>query len=300
MSSAVYSVPFEQLSEQLEAAIGWMKNLGIPTGRTRLGHYQRSFDQLLDVHRRKDEAVANSRFPDFVNTLFEAHDLIAIHQGLGNGQYDEYIKDHLKTLSSGPNRCTDEHIGTSSNRSRNFAFELLVVSKLVLSGIELDFSIKTDIACKYENWTLLFECKRLQSEKKVEANVRDAFKQLQDHYRSPSRASMRGTIALDISRIVNPEFKLLTDVGDSAIGDRLKSISTGFLDAYATLWQSRNEQKTIAVLARVSLMAINQDRDNMLTYCQQYALSPIESAGAINVSVAKQLAYRLMQSPYGV
>jgi len=49
-------------------------------------------------------------------------------------------------------------------------------------------------------------------------------------------------------------------------------------------------KETIAVLVRVGVMGINQEKNNMPTYCQQYGLTPIETSGDRNIKTAHNLA----------
>lgn len=82
------------------------------------------------------------------------------------------------------------------------------MAKLTSAGIALDFRLKTDVAAYFDNRSLLFECKRPQSVGSLENNVKDAFHQLEAKYRSPQRLRHRGIIAIDISKLINPEFML--------------------------------------------------------------------------------------------
>jgi hypothetical protein len=51
----------------------------------------------------------------------------------------------------------------------------------------------------------------------------------------------------------------------------------------------QRDRKTIAVLLRVSLMGVNKARNEMLTYCQQYALTPLNHVGARNIETVRAL-----------
>ena len=225
----------------------------------------------------------------FVTALYEANDLIAIHKGLV-GKYDSEISEHIKKYAKGPANYREEAPSASSNLARNIAFELLVASKIVAANIPLDFSVKTDVATKFDGRSILFECKRPQSEESIEKNIKDAFKQLERKYKSPVRARHRGIIALDISKLLNPEFMLYVQPDAVSLDRGLTQIADQFILKNERLWQLRRNSKTIAVLIRFGIMGINQEKEDMLTYCQQYGLTPLNAAGHRNIETAERLA----------
>jgi hypothetical protein len=144
---------------------------------------------------------------------------------------------------------------------------------------------------------VLVECKRPQSEEGVERNVIRASKQLGSKYRSSDRLGYRGVIALDLSKMSNPEFGIIPDIRADQIGARLDGHLKTFIDSHSHVWRKIKERRTIAVMARMSLMAVcSGDRGPQLTYCQQYVMAPLPHAGARNVALARQLAARFEQA----
>lgn len=211
-----------------------------------------------------------------------------MHHGLA-GRFDDQIRAHIEAYASGPADYREEAVATSSNRARNIAFELHVMEKLVGAGIELDFGIATDIAAKFDGRSILFECKRPQSSRKVEAAVRYAFKQLERKYGEPVRVRHRGIIALDITKVVNPDFMLYVQPDAVKIDAGTANMVDSFLNQNARFWQTSRNRKTIAVLVKLSMMGVNQEKDEMLTYVQQHAVTPLNHAGARNIATAKAL-----------
>jgi len=178
MSGIFNSTPYELFSQDLDVAVKWISSLGVSYEKTRIGEYKRAIDVLLEVYKSKDLDKTKSEFVRLITALFEASDLVAIHKGL-SGPYDTKIKEHIKKYAKGPSDYRKETASTSSNLARNIAFELILASKIVSANMELDFTIKTDIATKFDRRSILFECKRPQSKGKLEANIKDAFKQLE-------------------------------------------------------------------------------------------------------------------------
>lgn len=298
MSEVFSSIPYESFAANLDKAVAWIDNLGVHYEKTRVGEYKRAIDILLEVYKTKDIERTRKEFVRFVTALFEANDLIAIHKGFA-GKYDQEIREHIEKYVKGPADYRHEVISASSNLGRNIAFELLVASRIVSTGVELDFSIKTDIACRFDGRSILFECKRPQSHKNLEANVKDAFKQLEKKYQNPSRTRYRGVIAIDITKLLNPDFMLYVQPNADALDRGLSKIVDSFIQSHENIWQLDRNSKTIAIILRVGLMGINQEKDEMLTYCQQYGLTPINSSGTRNIETAKKLAFAMRNRGFG-
>jgi hypothetical protein len=198
--------------------------------------------------------------------------------------------EHVKAYVGGPTSYIDEDIDTSSNAARNIAFELLLMAKLTSATIPMDFRIKSDVAVHFDNRSLLFECKRPQSVGSLENNVKKALRQFKTKYRAPQRRRRhRGIIAIDITKLVNPEFMLYAQDDEQTLDAGLSGMVDCFISTHERLWQKQRDRKTIAVLLRVSLMGVNKARNEMLTYCQQYALTPLNHVGARNIETVRAL-----------
>lgn len=289
MTGVFGSISYDDFSQSLNSAIDWINTLGISYEKSRVGEYRRAIRTLLEIYESNDFTNAKKEFPRLVTAVYESNDLITIHKGF-SGKYDREINEHLKKYLKGPADYRSEMTSSSSNLSRNIAFELLVSSKLVFAGLKLDFRIKTDIAAYFDNRSVLFECKRPQTIDTLESNIKKAFKQLERKYKNPECSRHRGIIAIDVSKLLNPDFKLYVQPNANAIDAGLTHILDKFIQQNDHLWQLSRNKKTIAILFRYALMAINQEKGEMLTYCQQYGLTPINNSGSRNIETAKHLA----------
>ena len=185
---------FEDLHEKLDDAIGWIETLGVRATPSRLGHYRRSLERLNRIYRQEDLELKDDEFVDYVTTLFEAQDLVQIHQSLGGKSHDDHLRGIVQSITGGPTSYTDEDC-SSGNRPRNLAFELLLAGRLVSAGLGLDLDVRSDVATKIDNRTVLFECKRPQSERSLEKRTKAAFRQLRRQYSNPVRSRSRGVVA---------------------------------------------------------------------------------------------------------
>lgn len=295
MAGFFTSRPYKEFAGDLGAAIDWFETLGVRYKPTRIGEYERAIEQLISTSSTAIQKKAPEDYWREITALFEAHDLLEIHNVLA-GRFDVELRSHIETVAKGPANYIDENPATSSNVGRNIAFELVVMAKLVKAGIPLDFSIKTDVAASFDNRNLLFECKRIQAVGALQTRVKNAYQQLESKYKNPKRIRHRGVIALDITKLINPEFMLYVGQNAQSLDAGVSSLVDRFLQQHERVWQQDRNKKTIAVLLRVSLMGVNQERNEMLTYCQQFALTPINHSGFLNIQTARTLADELKRT----
>jgi hypothetical protein len=69
----------------------------------------------------------------------------------------------------------------------------------------------------------------------------------------------------------------------------LSGIVDDFISAHEHLWQRQRNRKTIGVLVRLSLMGVNKARNEMLTYCQQFGITPLNHVGERNIRTVRSL-----------
>lgn len=288
MPETFQSTSYELFADDLDSALAWMQSLGIVYERTRVGEYKRAIDTLLKIYQSDDKETIQNEFSKIVTAAFEASDLIAIHKGLA-GSFDNELRARIERYAKGPNNYTQEITATSSNIARNVGFELLVMAKLVAAGIDINFEIKTDAAARFDNRSILFECKRPQSLGMLEANVKNAFRQLEGKYHNPVHLRHRGIIAIDISKLINPDFMLYEAQNATSLDAGLSQVVDNFIIENNHYWQTGRNKKTIAILLRLSLMGVHKERSNMLTYCQQFGLTPLNHSGERNIATVKAL-----------
>jgi len=133
---------YDDVPTRLQAATEWLTSLGIAHEPMRLGDYRRSIEALTRAQDRS--TVLRQQLPDINNAIYEAFELIDIHQSLA-GKCDDAIASHLKQVASGPVAYAEENPATSSNRARNIGFELGVMAYLVQAGLSLHFTSAADV-----------------------------------------------------------------------------------------------------------------------------------------------------------
>ena len=282
------------MASDLAAALVWLKSIGIQPEPTRIGDYQRAIDLLVTAHKEMNLELMRAQFPRMNNMLFEVHELIEIHQSLA-GRFDDEIARHAKVFASGPVAYIDEDVENSSNRARNFGFELSVMSVLARAGVAIDFSIDADVAAQFERRTIIIECKRPQSEGAVPKRLGEGIKQLERKYQNPDRIRCKGIVALDITKAVNPEFNIFV-TRESVDIDRVMSIVVDqFIGRNEGIWSNFQSSKTIGILLRLRQMnSVETETSAKLFYGQQYALVQVPTAAALDTCFAQALVKTLL------
>jgi len=274
----ISSDSYEKLIEQYTNAYDWIMGMGLNVENGRLASYLKIITLLVNTYKTASEEELKNIYPDTVNAMYEIMAIISIHNALGSVPLNEIsgIKSKFKKSITGPYKVASET--HKSNSARNYLFELLVMARLhnPQREIYVDFMSVTDTGVKFLKKKYLIECKRLQSENKIEANIRDASKQLDKALKSKIGSNHRGLISIDISKIFNPEFKLLIKENDKELLNHINLIMDKFIKEYSHIWQNilkTKNKKIVGVLVRVSFMGVSEER-NLLSSCVQWVLNP--------------------------
>jgi len=161
---------------------------------------------------------------------------------------------------------------------KSYLFEAITSAKLHVpeKGAFGMFRSASDTGTTFEGKRLLVECKRLNSHKKIEKNVRVAANQLKTQLNDHVGSGYRGLIALDISKLVNPEFHLFSKENDVELVNGLTSAVQEFIDKYENIWHPiiyKKSKKILGVLIRMSVMGQSKQR-NLLATCSEWGLNP--------------------------
>jgi hypothetical protein len=270
-------ITFDSLGLDLERAIAWIQGHDIPIEPTRLHKYRKLIKEVIDVAERGDALRADSHFRAYANALYEAHDLVQIWQGLQSLRFDSF-RERLRHVVSGPEHYSDEKPSNSSNRARNAAFELLVISQFARSGFTVNEELPTDAAFQTRQASVLVECKRLQSEFKLKDNVSDAKRQLRRKFADARRSRYYGMIAVDITKASNPEFRLLNAPSATTARSLVEQHISEFVDKHSPVLDIGGASRVLAFLLRIAVYAHCED-SNTLMYCQQWGLASVPELG---------------------
>ena len=284
---------FDLLHNQVESAISWMDTLGVRLDNTRLMTYRRDIKELAENYR--DVEAVNKmmhRFEQILNSAFEAMDLIAIHTGLHAHPQQDAIRDRLEMMACGPEFGSMEKPASSSNRARNYAFELITAGRFTKAGYTVDLSDTADIILLEGQDRTYIECKRPQVQHKVHSNVKDAIKQLRGQLgEEREQSNSRSLVALSIDKTVPTAHRVLRAANDKAAGSELEKMVNQFRIDHEASWNGFKDSRFMGVLLTYRTIAI-LNRENIISVaCQDHLIDRSQSQADSTRLFAMAAAY---------
>ena len=269
---------YRALYNQYVQSLKWLEVNGIDISKGRLKKYEAILKELSESFESKNYDKLDNLYLHVLSSATEFQDIIRIFNGLKDLDFDSNPKlsDTLKKAIYGPHYITDET--HKNNSGRNYQFELVLCSYLNKPDLGLSFipNSQSDAAAKFLNKTYLFECKRLHSKNQIEKNVKDAANQLTRRLKTKVGSNYRGIIAIDFSKVYNPDFQLLESGNDESLVNYIQQEVRNIIEQYHNSWQRiicKYNKKIIAVMIRISFMGISKIRNLMVT-CSEWGVNP--------------------------
>lgn len=283
---------YRTVSANFETALEWMTKYGANPERSRLGRYRLILNDLVKAYTAADFDSMKRREDDFMDVLFEVHEVIEIHRGLRALDIPG-LSLSLKKLFDGPMQRKDELSASRSIIGRNTAFELLVASRFARAGLAVDISRVADVIVKIDNRIIYTECKRPSSPKKILSNLRSALTQCRNRIAvCPSHISS-GIAAIDFSWAANPQSKILELADFGEIDATLTSVVNSFIEEFAPqLWL---QKKTLGILVRFSGLIVNSEKA-LLNHAQQWGFIINSRLVGVRAELASLLAQSILVS----
>ena len=289
MAGSFSNFSYDELNARLNATVEWLSSLGVRIESTRIQRYRKSMDDLLSLYRANDYDEGDRRLPEFVNLLFEAHELLEIHKGLAGIAVPDALLPRIRLLSHGPDSYTDEN-PSSSNAGRNAGFELLVASLIAQAGLPVETVGTSDVSTAIGNRKIVIECKRPYSDSSAERNRDRAMRQLKKRYSGVDGAHTRGIIALDMTRVLSPDFSVRRYDEMHELKEWINGVIESLLARHVPRRFEPLHRKTIAVIIRFTAMAVPRTENGRIVYCQQYAISSFASSRRRDRDLAETFA----------
>lgn len=201
-------VPFEEIVEELRRFSDRLRLYGIRE-RGRLGEYRRHIESMIAAKSPLEKTTLFDRLTERDRYslgigITEAAELSEVSANLTHADWScEHLRERLKLVVGGPIHPLLESDGT--HQARSAAFELAVATKLKRAGLFPRFAVNPDLSVEFQGTTLLIQCKRPLSRKKVKPNLDRARRQLRQDFFERSPESTVGIIALSLSRTLLSE-----------------------------------------------------------------------------------------------
>ena len=256
---------FELLFGNAKALLDELK---IPYNNSRIEEYTKDLSEIVQSFPQDQITKLNSseKHKNHLNTLYEVSQINHIYKALSQIDNDDF-RDQLNKMISGPISSLHETIISSSNEARNSQFELYLLAIFIKTGkVKYKKIKKHDISFIYENKIIIIECKRIQSTKKIQKNINKAKKQIEN---TNILKPIIGIIALDISKLINPDFKIIIVNNKEYLNKILTKEMDSFCLTNSQKWNNQQiSKKVVAIILRLSAVAYITD-EKLLTFCTQ-------------------------------
>lgn len=255
MRAEVTPHTLQEIAAEYVTATSWLASIGFPVERGRLAEYKRVIASLstdFPTHAWGDLSDVSRR--DLVCTaLLEVRELISIYKGLSqlvDRESVEGIAHYLK----GPFSPKDELPHTSSNRPRNVGFELYLNALFAYAGFKPTYNSDADLSFTAYGQTYFIEAKRPASAKAVEGLIQDANRQLTRRLTSFHSDEGRGVIALDLTKVINPDNRLMQVFGEDHLHTLMYNEDKLQIEALSAHWHRKRHERVVGVLLHYKLL----------------------------------------------
>jgi hypothetical protein len=272
---------------ELDGALAWLGAMGIRPN-TRFNEYRKTFVTVHEhlIAGKLAELPGLVTLAHYRTAFIESSYLIEIAKTLDRLRGPRFSEKVRKAVS-GPVHPQDEK--KSGSKARDFLFELSVAAYFRRRGLPVTLWSERDLITRVPNCTILIECKRPQSEKKVARSIQDATKQLIEHFENYPRGFVRyGFIALDISVVMNPERMFVLGDSYDAINQEADSLFHRLLKDFGLALSYRRDKRVLGVLAFAKVLAYCEPQNCSLSLhkIQPYIHAP---RGSHEATLAEEL-----------
>lgn len=288
---------FESILERYSSALKWMEHIGVKLGPGRTSHYERVVRHWTEVYRTASAEEGKEIFPGFVSAMVEIHDFVKIYEAFKNIEPSELrgIIAKLQKGVNGPINASEET--PESTAARNFLFEAAAAARLhrPTKGATAILDAPTDTGVRFNGNKVWIECKRVTSETKIEANVRDASKQLEKILRKQLGSGHRGVVAIDVSKILNPGDLIFVSHNDRQLMRSVDGLMRNLIDRFSPVWErvyARRSRKVVGTIVSFAFMSSSEER-NLLVHASQWGLNPRHGISGTDEDIQRELVSML-------
>lgn len=283
---------FEAIHQQYTEALAWMRGLGVSLSQGRTVDYERVLRHWKTAYATATIEEANSGFEPFVSAALEVMDFLLIYKRLCTVDpgYLGRLVEKLSRGVSGPSAMADE--STKNSAPRNFLFEAVVTAlgQYQAGGMEAQLDAQTDAAVRIDGRTIWVECKRITSAAKLEKNLRDARDQLNLRLASDLQGCELGVIAVDATRLINPQGKIYDADDDFGLKRGVVGALRKFIDDHmAQIHKGHSELRVAGTMFRLACLGRSRDAGR-LVQCNQWIMCLNHAATASDRATAERYA----------
>ena len=249
---------------------------------TRMAYYMKTLEQMSEVW---GPGIEKERLREFALVLYESSELAWIFKHVW-GVCDDDTKSLFFEALMGPNHTADEK--PASVKPRSTVTELAVAARLNMAGMTTRGVVEPDLLFDLGGTKIFVACKRLSSEKQIRRNIRDALEQIQRASLIPRRNAKRGIVALDISKLSNPDSWIVHAPSVEALSAMAEKVKADFLSMYVNpLHAKPTHLYCLGYLIKFSF--VGQFPDGSFITASTWAFHSFTMGGTINHNLAMEL-----------
>lgn len=245
-----------EIHDNYKAAIKWLASIGFQIERGRLQQYGKILTTLSDNYPENGWGdFENESYRIQVTTmLLEVRELVSIYKGLSASSDANEFNNEIKHYLKGPFRVADEKPSNASNRARNIGFELYLNSIFLKAGFKPEYDTAADLSFNVGNARYFVEAKRPTTNKAIKNVITDANSQLNCRLKSSLSKKNKGLIALDLTKIINPDDKIMPVHNEEYLFDLMYNEDKLQIDSLRKFWNKKKHKRTIGVLLHYRLL----------------------------------------------
>lgn len=262
MSPPFPTTTFTDLLSDLTAMESWLNKVRAAITETRFEKILETLRDIVDYARdeRFDELVEKYGNTVLWTALSEASQFRIVYKKFGHVSRNKLRQRTIRQITSGPFHNWDEESDGGSIHGRNFLFELETAALLAVPGIKvIGFN---DVDFRFSKKTFNVQCKRPQSEARIEANVEKAINQIKKQI-GYSRKKY-GIIAINIDKLAGIESLYFETSDHLRFAEELQQLGSQFIDRHRHLWQHQLYDRLLGVAVFVHGLCIYQN-DTIVT-----------------------------------
>lgn len=241
------SKSYEDLLADLQAArIEWGK-LGHNLRGTRVGSYERELGELIEMGPEGRSELGQKAGRVFLLGVEISEFLFVSRIALARPHLSQSRR--VAEIFGGADLADKEGRG-NSGLPRNTLFELTIACLIEGAGLRAEFGGAADVRTDFQGVPFYIECKRPQSPRKVESNIRDGCRQLRELERAPTSI---GIVAICIGKLFTQGDRLLRAPSVEAMAARLHLECDEFFRSSLRYWQAT--EAADALMVRLSTAA---------------------------------------------
>ena len=198
----------EEISVGLEKSVEtfeWLKSFDIRCERTRFSRYLERIKEVQDNASNGNMKDLDRNSDIYFDAIYEFSDLSYAYE-IFKETPPAGLESLLRKLVKGPDFTRDETDNSSSGR--NFSFEVVIAARLAATGFDVTFTESGDVTANFQKTSVYLQCKRPSTVKAMTKRMKEASKQLQFDLENTDNDQAIGVIAVDATRMINPELRM--------------------------------------------------------------------------------------------